>query len=139
MKLVVIESPLRGEVPAWCPRWLAGTVESIRRELNKAYAARCMQDALRRGEAPYASHLLFDRPGVLNDAVPAERELGIRAGLAWGERAELRAVYCDHGITEGMARGIAARPKGQQVVFRMLDGKIEDFEVARAFGERQDT
>src|SRR5574343_305969 len=80
MKLVVIESPLAGD-----------------RERNRAYARACMRDSIRRGEAPLASHLLYDQPGLLDDNDPAARILGIQAGFAWAEHAELVAVYIDLG------------------------------------------
>ena len=62
MKLVIIESPYAGET-----------------ERNLAYARRCLRHSLSCGEAPLASHLLY--PQVLSDEVPAERALGIAAGL----------------------------------------------------------
>jgi hypothetical protein len=108
MKRVVIESPLA-----------APTLEG--RERNKRYARLCMLDSLRRGEAPYASHLQFDQPGLLDDAKPDERELGIQAGFAWGEVAELVVVYTDLGVSSGMVRGVArALAAGTQVVHRKL-------------------
>ena len=120
MRLVVIESPLRGRVPGWCPRWLAPLVERIARARNRAYAKRCMLDALSRGEAPYASHLLFDQRGLLDDANHEQRLAGIEAGFAWGHKAQLRAVYCDRGISYGMKLGMQQRPAGQLLEFRQL-------------------
>ena len=93
MTRVVIESPLN----------------DLTRELieeNKKYARRCMLDSLRRGEAPFASHVLYDHPDILDDMKPEERMLGITAGFYWGEMAELVAVYTDRGISSGMKRGI---------------------------------
>lgn len=109
MKLVVIESPLNAPNRAEI-------------EINKAYARRAMLDSLKRGEAPYASHLLFDQPGLLDDLNKKERNLGMRAGFAWGERADLIAVYADLGISDGMRRGIErALEHGQQVTYRYLE------------------
>lgn len=51
-----------------------------------------MLDALDRGEAPYASHLLYTQ--MLDDTIPAERELGIKAGFAWGDGVR-RVYYSD--------------------------------------------
>ena len=108
MKLVVIESPLG-----------ASTREGIER--NKEYARMAMLDSLRRGEAPYASHLLFDQPGLLDDQHPTERELGINAGFAWGGKADVVAVYQDHGISPGMERGIIrAKEAGQLIEYRRI-------------------
>lgn len=90
-------------------------------DANVAYAKACMLDSLHRGEAPYASHLLLAQPGILNDTVPAERALGIAAGLAWGAKADLTAVYTDRGISGGMKLGIErAIAEGRPVVCRSL-------------------
>ena len=65
MRLVIVESPYAGDV-----------------EENVRYARACLADCLARGEAPFASHLLYTQPGVLDDDVPGERALGIAAGFA---------------------------------------------------------
>ena len=91
MRLVIIESPYAGAV-----------------QHNLHYARQCVADALQRGEAPIASHLLYTQRGILDDDVPAERALGIRAGLAWQRAADAVVVYTDHGITEGMRVAIDA-------------------------------
>lgn len=85
MKLVEIESPYAGNV-----------------ERNIEYARACMKDSLQRGEAPIASHLLYTQPGILDDGVAEERELGTQAGKAWGALADLHAFYTDLGISPGM-------------------------------------
>lgn len=106
MKLVVIESPFAGEVD-----------ENIR------YARACMSDCIARGEAPFASHLLYTQPGILDDDKPDERMLGIHAGFAWGEKAELTVVYTDRGISKGMHYGIEAATKaGRAIEYRQLPG-----------------
>lgn len=89
--LVVLESPYAGDV-----------------EANLAYARACVADSLARGEAPIASHLLYTQPGILDDADPAERALGIAAGHAWIGVASKLVVYTDLGISPGMEAGIAA-------------------------------
>lgn len=105
MKLVIIESPFAGDV-----------------EANIAYARKCVRDSLSRGEAPIASHLLYTQPGILNDDVPHERQLGIDAGLAWKRVAEASVVYTDRGITRGMEYGIAAaKAAGLPVEFRRIE------------------
>ncbi len=104
MKLVVIESPLSGDVAK-----------------NVRYAKACMRDSLERGEAPYASHLLFAQEGILDDTVHNERRLGMEAGFAWGAVAAVRAVYWNLGVSRGMEEGIRlARIAGQEVDFRRL-------------------
>jgi hypothetical protein len=90
---------------------------------NKAYARRAMRDALLRGEAPMVSHLLYTQRGVLDDGVADERDIGIAAGLSWGDVAEVTVVYVDRGMTRGKEIGIArARAVGRPVTYRSLDG-----------------
>lgn len=104
----VIESPYAGDV-----------------ETNLAYAKRCVHDCLRRGEAPYASHLFFTQSGLLDDLNPEERELGIKAGFAWGAAATYVAVYVDRGISGGMRQGIrAASQRGAHIEVRSLEGVV---------------
>lgn len=108
MLRVIIESPLS-----------APTREGIER--NKQYARLAMRDSLDRGEAPFASHLLYDQPELLDDLIPAERVIGMKAGLAWYAVADLIAVYRDLGITSGMAGGIyAGIQQGIRIELRSL-------------------
>jgi hypothetical protein len=97
MRLVNIESPFAGNVA-----------------LNTAYARVALRHSLMCGEAPIASHLLH--PLVLDDLDPAQRKIGIDAGLAWrkaqtvecfsevgGEVTHvLPAFYLDLGLSGGM-------------------------------------
>ncbi len=109
MRLVIIESPFAGDVAR-----------------NVEYARAAMRDCLLRGEAPYASHLLYPQPGVLNDDDPGERQHGIHAGLAWGKMADAVVVYTDLGISKGMEYGIEAHQKaGRLVELRSLPGWAE--------------
>lgn len=85
--LVIIESPYAGDI-----------------EANIAYARKCVADSLARDEAPIASHLLF--PQLLDDNDPAQRTLGIEAGLAWYRVANKCAVYADRGWSKGMRQGV---------------------------------
>lgn len=102
MKRVVIESPLRGDY-----------------ERNRRYLWACLRDSLRRGEAPFASHKMYEGP--LDDGSHDERELGIAAGFAWAASADLVAVYTDLGVSEGMKRGISrATDAGQPIEYRTL-------------------
>lgn len=110
MKRVLIESPY------------GSPDESVVTE-NVRYARACLADSLRRGEAPFASHLLYTQPGVLRDELSSERALGIEAGLLWGSCAELTVVYTDRGITDGMRQGIErAMSEGRPVEYRVLFG-----------------
>jgi hypothetical protein len=104
-KLVILESPFAGD-----------------QHDNVIYGRKCLKDSLMRGEHPIASHLLYTLPGVLDDNIPEERTLGIKAGLAWLSVAQASVVYCDKGISLGMHQGIrAARSRGLPIYFRKLD------------------
>lgn len=105
MRLVIIESPFAGDIDA-----------------NIEYARRCVRDSVMRGEAPIASHLLFTQPGILDDDLPLERQLGIDAGLAWRKVADASIVYTDRGISRGMEYGIkAAKESGVPVELRTIE------------------
>lgn len=107
MKRVVVESPYAGDV-----------------EKNIEYAKACMADCFKRGEAPFASHLLYTQEGVLNDDIPEERKLGMEAGFVWGDQAELTVVYADLSISNGMKAGIeAAKKAGRDVEYRFIYGR----------------
>jgi hypothetical protein len=76
MKLVLIESPYWSEDPEIRAR-------------NRRYARACMKDSFNRGEAPFASHMLYPQvyPDDNETRAPGAREKGILAGLEWGRRA----------------------------------------------------
>lgn len=104
MRRVIVESPFAGDV-----------------QRNIAYGRACLHDCLKRGEAPFASHLLYTQEGVLDDNVPGERSLGINAGFIWGQAAEATVVYTDLGISGGMKQGILqAQKEGRPVEYRKL-------------------
>ena len=64
-----------------------------------------------------------DVVGVLDDDIPEERELGIRAGFMYREVAHLTAVYTDLGISGGMKLGIEhAEGVGRPIDYRTLPG-----------------
>jgi len=99
---VIVESPYRTPDPSAFLRHLA-------------YARAALRDCLARGEAPFASHLLYTQPQVMHaapswfdDGDNSLRQIGIDAGLAWGSVAEVCAVYGDLGVTVGMMQGVAA-------------------------------
>lgn len=104
MQPVIIESPFAGDI-----------------EKNIEYARACLRDSLLRGEAPFASHLLYTQPGVLRDEVPEERVHGIAAGFEWRALAQKTVVYTDLGITPGMEKGVAhAAATGSIIEYRTL-------------------
>lgn len=101
---VIIESPFGGR----------------HRERNIDYARRCLRDSLDRGEAPFASHLLYTQ--VLDDERVRERRLGLSRAIDWYDSAELIAIYLDHGVTPGMRHGMDyARKIGLDRESRWLD------------------
>lgn len=91
---------------------------------NVRYSRECLRDCLDRGEAPYASHLLYTQKGVLNDEIAEERRRGIDAAVAWLEVADYVAVYMDLGITVGMMFGIIRAAKsGKPIRLRWIKDK----------------
>jgi hypothetical protein len=108
MKRVILESPFAGDI-----------------ERNIDYARKCMHDCLMRGEAPYASHLLYTQPKVLDDTNPKERQLGMIGGFAWIPISDYTVVYADYGISGGMWAGIyRAIEAGKQIRIRFLQPTI---------------
>ena len=104
MRPVIIESPYAGDI-----------------ETNISYARKALKDALDRGEAPLASHLLYTQ--VLDDRVKEQRKLGIKAGLAWQKKAKAVVVYGDLGITKGMKRAIKlAKERKISIEYRYIKG-----------------
>lgn len=107
MRLVLVESPYAGDVDA-----------------NVAYARECMRDCLARGEAPFASHLLYTQ--VLDDTIDLQRARGINAGLAWGMKADATVVYVDRGISVGMKLGVkSAEHAGRPIEYLSLSHTSE--------------
>lgn len=108
---VILESPYAGDV-----------------EANLDYCRLAMKDCLARGEAPFPSHALYTQPGVLDDADPGQRELGMEAGFAWGEIADYVVVYEDRGMSNGMLAGIERHiARGMLIVYRAFDRESGKF------------
>jgi hypothetical protein len=107
MKCAIIESPYGHPDPVIVAR-------------NLRYARACMKDSLDRGEAPFASHLLYTQ--VYDDNNPELRKCGIEAGLAIGKLMDKTVVYTNLGISEGMRWGIrAAEEAGRPIEYRELE------------------
>ncbi len=105
MRLVIIEHPWKDLPPA----------------IRHTYLKLCIQDCLRRGEAPMASVPVFCMTGALDDLNPEERRQGIAAGLEWYRAADGCVAYTDHGISAGMMQGMAhAQSLGKIVEVREL-------------------
>lgn len=118
MRRVIVESPYAGKGP-----W---PLNVIRRLLNIRYARKCVRDAVMRGEAPIASHLLLTQPGILLDRDPDERRMGIAAGLAWTEVCDAAVVYTDRGVSEGMLLGVEAhRDRGTIIEWRSIKKRVQ--------------
>jgi hypothetical protein len=108
LKKVVIESPLSGDFAR-----------------NIRYARLCALDCVRRGEAPYASHLLMTQ--FLDDCTSEERKAGMEVGFEWAQAGEVVAVYQDFGISAGMYMGIEnAVSRGQKLEYRYLPQDLMD-------------
>ena len=89
-------------------------------EDHVAYARAAMLDSLRRGEAPFASHLLYTQ--VLDDGIAEERAHGMAAGLALSLRLDLAAFYVDLGWSRGMEAACQRYPT-RMVDIRSLFGE----------------
>ena len=87
--LTIIESPFAGDSPVTISR-------------HVRYARLAMADSISRGEAPFASHLLYTQDNILNDLIPEEREIGITCGYAWMSAADKVAIYTDFGHSPGI-------------------------------------
>lgn len=105
--IVVIESPFAGDI-----------------ERNTRYLRACIRHSLLLGEAPFASHGFYTLPGVLDDANPEERKIGMESGLAFYEiPGVVCVVYKDLGYSNGMLSGVEyARKRGVHVVERSITG-----------------
>jgi hypothetical protein len=89
MRLVLVESPYAGDV-----------------ERNLRYARAALRDCLLRGEAPFASHLLYTQAGVLDDEVSGDRILGMEAGWAFLRVVQAVVAYDNLGLSPGMVKGL---------------------------------
>jgi hypothetical protein len=117
---VIIESPFRGDTPE---------AEAA----NVAYARAALADSIRRGECPFASHLLYTQ--ALNDTLPHERALGIALGLRVSAFADFVAVYSDRGTSDGMARAIEKHlVEGRRIEYRSLKPAAT---IREGYGERK--
>jgi len=119
---VIIESPFAGDV-----------------ERNKAYLQECIRHAVRNGETPYASHQMLT--DALDDLDPAERKLGIDAGLALGDvivsAGGKHIFYLDLEMSNGMCYALEhAASLGRTVEFRWLSGSLSEYTMAAAFPAR---
>ena len=112
-----------------CSRYKGDEKRSVEENIQEALAG-CAY-ALKNGYAPFASHLLY--PRCLDDSKVEERELGMKAGLAWID-------ICDEVwqwgafVSEGMKKELEyAKSKGK--VVKKFCGQIVEKEK-EAFVEK---
>lgn len=104
MTRVIIESPYAGDI-----------------ERNTLYARRAMRDSIMRGEAPFASHLLYTQPGILDENNPDERQLGIQLGYEHWYGARMVVFYIDYEMSPGMLKAAdRAQTTGKQIEYRKI-------------------
>ncbi|MCF7798612.1 hypothetical protein K9M74_01795 [Candidatus Woesearchaeota archaeon] len=118
-KFVDIETPYSGN-----------TKQEIKR--NLLYARACVRDSLLRKETPFASHLFYTQPGILDDTIPQERDLGINAGKDLIESLPdiVTVVYQDLGISRGMQYGISRAEQNKRTIeYRILGDGWEKKEI----------
>ena len=93
---VMLESPYAGDVPA-----------------NVEYARQCMIDSVKRGEAPFPTHLLYtqgEKGGWALETVNRDtdqghwisREHGLQLAKAWRAKADKTVFYVDNGSIQSM-------------------------------------
>lgn len=119
MRRLIIESPFAGE-----------------RTRNILYGRAACAHSLSLGDAPFASHLLYTQPGILDDDKEDERALGIAAGFLWGAIADATALYVDLGVSDGMKFGFRdARRRHRRLELRSL---ASDLSLAAGYDEHLD-
>ena len=108
MTTVVIESPYSGDIV-----------------LNRQYLQECIYDCIKRGESPYASHLMLTE--VLNDKIQSERGLGISLGFKFHNIVDKIVFYTDLGMSNGMQQArYNAQLIGATMEFRSIKEQIKD-------------
>jgi hypothetical protein len=96
--IVAIESPFKpsaDEIKKYDGRF--SEAELLRQ--NLIYARLALKNSMNRGEAPFASHLLYTQ---VWDETPELRDAGIKAGLELYTRVDGIALYVDLGRSAGM-------------------------------------
>ena len=110
---VIVESPFK-----------ATQERSI--EQHREYLKHCLADCAKRGESPYASHLMLTE--VLDDDDPHERGFGIKAGWEWAKFADAIALYIDMGVSPGMHESI----KHYESIGKPIERRKIDFLLIRS-------
>ena len=118
-KFVDIETPYSADTP-----------EGLRR--NLLYARACVRDSLMRGEVPFASHLFYTQPGILDDNVAEERNMGMDIGKKLIESLPgvATVLYIDLGVSAGMKFGVVrAKESNREIKYRTLKKGWEEREL----------
>lgn len=103
IQTVYLVSPLRGDYGS-----------------NIEFARSCMLDSLKRGEAPFAPHILYTQ--VLDDTNAEDRARGMEAAEAWINACDVMVAYLDRGVSSGMRAEISAAHRiGLRVEGRRFD------------------
>lgn len=123
MRIVIVESPFKPSddtVAQYRGRY--SRAELLRQ--NLVYARLALLNALGRGEAPLASHLLYTQVWAESNDL---REAGIKAGIEMYHRVDLSALYVDLGVSAGMKLGQEhASLIGVETTRRLLFATHED-------------
>ena len=109
MKLVYVCSPLSGDM-----------------KLNQARARVYCNEVVRKGNIPYAPHLLFTQ--FMNDEDEADRKLALDMGVEMLDRCDEVWAFYHYGISSGMSMEIAyAKEHNKPIVY--LDREVAESEL----------
>ena len=114
MKLIYICSPYAGNI-----------------EENIRFAKAACRYTVKQGFTPVAPHLFY--PQFLNDAVPAERDAGIRMGLRLLSECD-ELWRCGPRISAGMEKELAEAKRLKIPVRTVSAQEIQTEEIAKPFG-----
>lgn len=117
MRIVCLESPFKPskeDIATYSGRF---SVTELLRQ-NIVYARMALLNALKLGEAPLASHLLYTQVWTERDDL---RDAGIKAGIELHHRADAVVLYVDLGTSAGMKRAADnARLIGVELLTRSI-------------------
>ncbi|HRT64760.1 MAG TPA: hypothetical protein P5540_08010 [Candidatus Hydrogenedentes bacterium] len=86
---------------------------------NIETARKLCRQAVERGHAPFAPHLLY--PQFMDDTKPKEREVGIACGLEFMTVCDEVWAYVGDGVSDGMRREIAQAQRLGKVVAELTE------------------
>lgn len=89
--------------------------------MYRKFTLACIRGCLKRGEALYASHMMFAETNTLDEFSAEELTLGMVAGFLWSNQATKTVVYTDLGIGKGIAKGIeTAKLNSKEIEYKTL-------------------